>query len=189
MQIDLSDRKRTAEAIEEIRGRLDGGRLDALVNNAGVSPKGEEGGAAQFSDHAGNALDGRARQFPGASVTGAGLFAELANARGLIVDITSVVGSKVHPFAGSTYATSKATLSSLTREMAADFAPHGIRVNAIAPGGIITDILSPGAEERFVPLIPMRRFGRPEEVAAVVAFLCSEAASYVAGEEINVGGG
>ena len=98
-------------------------------------------------------------------------------------------GAKVHPFAGTAYATSKAALSSLTREMAADFAPYGIRVNAIAPGEIVTDILSPGTEERFVPLIPMGRLGRPEEVATVVSFLCSPAASYVTGEEININGG
>jgi NAD(P)-dependent dehydrogenase (short-subunit alcohol dehydrogenase family) len=105
------------------------------------------------------------------------------------VNITSVVGSRVHPFAGTAYATSKAALSSLTREMAADFGPLGVRVNAIAPGEIVTEILSPGTEERFLPLIPMKRLGRPEEVANVVHFLCSEASSYMTGEEININGG
>ncbi|WP_163047322.1 SDR family NAD(P)-dependent oxidoreductase, partial [Acinetobacter nosocomialis] len=62
-----------------------------------------------------------------------GLLAELKEAKGSIVNVTSIAGSRVHPFAGAAYATSKAALAGLTREMAADFAPHGIRVNAIAP--------------------------------------------------------
>ena len=95
----------------------------------------------------------------------------------------------MHPFAGTAYATSKAALASLTREMAHDFAPHGIRVNAIAPGEIRTDILSPDTEARLTPIIPMRRIGTPDEVANVVFFLCSDAASYVTGEEIQINGG
>jgi NAD(P)-dependent dehydrogenase (short-subunit alcohol dehydrogenase family) len=106
-----------------------------------------------------------------------------------VVNVTSLVGARVHPFAGTAYATSKAALSSLTREMAHDFVPHGIRVNAIAPGEIRTDILSPDTEARFAPIIPMRRIGTPEEVANVVFFLCSDAASYLTGEEIQINGG
>ena len=70
-----------------------------------------------------------------------------------------------------------------------DLAPHGIRVNAIAPGEIKTEILSPETEVRLAPGIPMRRIGTPDEVAKVVFFLCSEAASYVTGEEIQINGG
>jgi len=190
VQIDLSDRRRTAEAIEEIRSRLEGEKLDALINNAGVSPKGDDGERLNSLTTPEMLWMGVFHvNFLAPLLLARGLFKELSNAQGAIVNITSVVGSKVHPFAGSAYATSKAALSSLTREMAADFAPHGIRVNAIAPGEIVTDILSPGTEERFVPLIPMRRLGKPEEVATVVAFLCSDAASYVTGEEININGG
>jgi NAD(P)-dependent dehydrogenase (short-subunit alcohol dehydrogenase family) len=106
-----------------------------------------------------------------------------------VVNVTSIVGSRVHPFAGTAYATSKAALACLTREMAHDFAPHGIRVNAIAPGEIKTEMVSPETEARFSPLIPMRRIGAPEEVAKVIFFLCSDAASYVTGEEIQINGG
>lgn len=190
VQIDLADRTRMTSAIAEIRDRLDGEMLDALVNNAGVSPKGDQGERLNSLTTPDMLWMGVFHvNFLAPLLLARGLFEDLSRARGAIVNITSVVGSRVHPFAGSAYATSKAALSSLTREMAADFAPHGIRVNAIAPGEIVTDILSPGTEERFLPEIPMRRLGQPEEVAAVVAFLCSQAASYVTGEEININGG
>jgi NAD(P)-dependent dehydrogenase (short-subunit alcohol dehydrogenase family) len=94
----------------------------------------------------------------------------------------------VHPFAGSACATSKAALAALTREMAADFAPHGVRVNAIAPGEIDTATLSPGTE-KIVAEIPMRRLGLPEEVAKAIYFLCTEQSSYINGAELAIGGG
>ena len=118
-----------------------------------------------------------------------GLFKELKRSNGAIVNVTSIAGVRVHPFAGTAYATSKAALASLTREMAADFGPHGIRVNAIAPGEIKTSILSPSTEEQLVPEIPMRRLGTPEEVAKTIYFLCSEQSSYVNGAEIHINGG
>jgi NAD(P)-dependent dehydrogenase (short-subunit alcohol dehydrogenase family) len=94
----------------------------------------------------------------------------------------------VHPFAGSAYSTSKAALVALTRELAADFAAYGIRVNAVCPGEINTAILSPGTEQ-LVERIPMRRLGSPDEVAAVIHYLCSPQSSYVNGAEIPVNGG
>ena len=98
-------------------------------------------------------------------------------------------GGRVHPFAGAAYSTSKAALAALTREMAADFAPRGVRVNAISPGEIDTSILSPGTEKIVQEQIPMRRLGRPEEVAQAIYFLCTEASSYVNGAEIHINGG
>ncbi|KAF0133421.1 MAG: short-chain dehydrogenase/reductase SDR, partial [Xanthobacteraceae bacterium] len=74
------------------------------------------------------------------------------------------------------------------REMAADFAPHGIRVNAIAPGEIDTSILSPGTE-KIVEQIPMRRLGTPDEVAKIIYVLCTETSSYLNGAEIHINGG
>ena len=82
----------------------------------------------------------------------------------------------------------KAALASLTREMAADFGPDGIRVNAIAPGEIDTAILSPGTE-KIVETIPLRRLGLTSEVADIIYFLCSDQASYVSGGEIHINGG
>ena len=79
-------------------------------------------------------------------------------------------------------------MPALTREMAADFGPHGIRVNAIAPGEIDTAILSPGTD-RIVEHIPLRRLGTTSEVADTIFFLCSDASSYVTGSDIPINGG
>ena len=91
-----------------------------------------------------------------------------------MVNVTSIAGSRVHPFAGAAYSTSKAALAALTREMAADFGPLGIRVNAIAPGEIDTAILSPGTEEIVAHQIPLHRLGTPDEVAKIIYVLCTE---------------
>lgn len=117
-----------------------------------------------------------------------GLMEELSAAKGAVVNVTSIAGSRVHPFAGAAYATSKAALKALTREMAHDFGPMGVRVNAIAPGEIETSILSPGTE-KIVETLPLRRLGQPREVADVIWFLCSDASSYVTGTEIEVNAG
>ena len=82
-----------------------------------------------------------------------GLIDELEAAKGAVVNVTSIAGSRVHPFAGAAYSTSKAALLRLTREMAADFGPIGVRVNSISPGEIETSILSPGTE-KIIPHIP-----------------------------------
>ena len=94
-----------------------------------------------------------------------GLIEELKAAKGSVVNVTSIAGSRVHPFAGAAYATSKAALASLTREMASDFGRLGVRVNSIAPGEIDTSILSPGTEKIVEQQIPMHRLGTPDEVA------------------------
>ena len=191
IRVDLADPDDVGVAIAEIRRRLEagGGRLDALVNNAAISPK-LDGGARMNSIETPMHLwrDVFQVNFFAPIMLGRGLFRELAAARGAIVNVTSIAGGRVHPFAGTAYATSKAALAALTREMAADFGPHGIRVNAIAPGEIDTSILSPGTE-KIVEAIPMRRLGVPAEVADIIHFLCSGQASYVTGSEIHINGG
>ena len=117
-----------------------------------------------------------------------GLKDELSAAKGAVVNVTSIAGSRVHPFAGAAYATSKAALKALTREMAHDFGPLGVRVNAIAPGEVETAILSPGTD-KIVEGLPLRRLGQPSEVADVIWFLCSDQSSYVTGTEIEVNAG
>ena len=118
-----------------------------------------------------------------------GLHAEIAKAKGSIVNVTSIVGSRVHPFAGVAYACSKAALATLTRELAHELGPLGVRVNAIAPGEIDTSILSPGTSGIVDNQIPLRRLGTPREVAETILFLCSERAAYINGAEIHINGG
>ena len=102
--------------------------------------------------------------------------------------VSFVAALVVAAFAGAAYATSKAALSSLTREMASDFGRVGVRVNAIAPGEIDTAILSPGTE-KIVEQIPLHRLGTPEEVAKIIYVLCTDTSSYVNGAEIHINGG
>jgi NAD(P)-dependent dehydrogenase (short-subunit alcohol dehydrogenase family) len=190
LQIDLADRRSLPMAADALRERLDGGPLHALVNNAGISPKGPDGARlTSLNTSVETWMEVFHVNFLAPILLARGLFGELCRARGAVVNVTSIVGSRVHPFAGTAYATSKAALACLTREMAHDFAPHGVRVNAIAPGEIKTDILSPETEAQLAPTIPLRRIGTPDEVASVVFFLCSEAASYVTGDELHINGG
>ena len=177
IQLDLSDPESTIEAVAEIKGRLTDGCLHALVNNAGISPKGPKG--ERLSTITTELTDwGRVFHvnFFAPVVLARGLIDELAAAKGAVVNVTSIAGSRVHPFAGAAYATSKAALSALTREMAHDFGPLGVRVNAIAPGEIETAILSPGTE-KLIEEIPMRRLGKPEEVARTIYYLCTAESS------------
>lgn len=190
LQIDLGSPQNVAEGIAELGERLNGQPLHALVNNAAISPKDGEGNRLSAIDTPNDVLS-RVMQVNTYAplMLAQGFLEQLRLGNGSIVNVTSIVGSRVHPFAGTAYAMSKAALASLTREMAADFAPLGIRVNAIAPGEIKTAILSPGTEEQLAPTIPMRRLGTPEEVAKTIYFLCTEQSSYVNGAEIHINGG
>jgi len=189
IQLDLADPQSTMDAVAQIRERLTEGRLEALVNNAGISPKGPQGERL-------NTLTTDLRDwgkvfhvnFFAPVVLARGLRAELAAAQGAIVNVTSIAGARVHPFAGAAYGTSKAALAALTREMAHDFGPLGVRVNAIAPGEIETAILSPGTE-KMAEQLPLRRLGKPEEVARTIYYLCTAESSYVTGVEIEINGG
>lgn len=189
IHLDLGNVEEVQRRLPEIREKL-GGRLDALVNNAGMSPKGPDGerlGVLE-SDYS-TWLNVFNVNIFSTALLARGLFEELKTARGSVINVTSIAGSRVHPFAGVAYACSKAALSALTREMAHDFGPYGVRVNAIAPGEIDTSILSAGTELIVERSIPMKRMGKPEEVASLVHFLCTHGASYINGAEIHVNGG
>lgn len=189
IQLDLSDIDALKAGILEIREKLDGVPLTALVNNAGISPKGpDEERFSTLNSSYEDWLHVYNVNLFAPLMLAQGLFEELVAAKGAIVNVTSIAGSRVHPFAGSAYGTSKAALAAMTREMAADFGPHGVRVNAIAPGEIDTAILSPGTED-MVAKLPLRRLGRPEEVASTIYFLCDAPSSYVTGAEIHINGG
>lgn len=191
VQVDLADPNDTKRAIAEVKRRLEpeDGCLHALVNNAAVSPKGPGGtrlGAIDTPYE--NWIHVFHVNFFASIMLARGLVDELTRAKGSVVNVSSIAGSRVHPFAGAAYATSKAALAALTREMAADFGPLGVRVNAISPGEIDTSILSPGTE-KIVEQIPLRRLGTPDEVARAIYFLCTEASSYVNGAELHINGG
>lgn len=186
---DLADTASLTRVIERLHAILGEAPLHALINNAGYSPKAEGGKRL-------GCLDGDMEVWEKtfainfmAPVFFSRACAPLLEAvGGSIVNITSIAGHRVHPFAGSAYSTSKAALTGLTRELAADLAEKGIRVNAVCPGEINTAILSPGTES-IVERIPLRRLGSPDEVSAVIYYLCSPEASYITGAEIPVNGG
>ena len=188
IQVDLANPQSTIAATEEIKNKLDG-KLHALINNAGASPKSTNGTRM-------NTLETDLElwhtvfqsNFFAPILLAKALKDELAAAKGAVVNVTSIAGSRVHPFAGSAYATSKAALATLTREMAHDFGPLGVRVNAIAPGEVDTDILSEGTDQ-IIAGLPLRRIGQPSEVANAIYFLCSDNSSYVTGAEISINGG
>ena len=127
IQVDLADERSTVDAIAEIKRRLDNSELHALVNNAAISPK--AGGGKRLGS-----LDTATEvwyqvfqvNFFAPIMLARGLVDELKKAQGSVVNVTSIAGSHVHPFAGAAYATSKAALASLTREMASDFGRLGI---------------------------------------------------------------
>ncbi|MCX7349111.1 MAG: SDR family NAD(P)-dependent oxidoreductase [Alphaproteobacteria bacterium] len=189
--VDLASSADTHQAIAQMKEKLkaQGSKLHALVNNAAISPK-KPGGARlntlETSEHDWKTVF--QINFFAPVMLARGLMDELVAAKGAVVNVTSIAGSRVHPFAGAAYSTSKAALASLTREMAGDFGPFGVRVNAISPGEIETSILSPGTE-KLVAQIPQRRLGQPEEVAKAIYFLCTDQSSYVTGAELHINGG
>jgi len=186
---DLADPRSVARFVEEARGALDGGPLHALVNNAGMSPK------TPFKERLG-CLNGDLEawrevfeiNFFAALRLSRGFASALHQGKGAIVNVTSIAGHYVHPFAGSAYSISKAALSALTRQMAHEFAELGVRVNAVAPGEIETAMIQPEYEV-LVPRIALNRMGSPEDVASTVYYLCSDDAGYVTGTEVWVTGG
>ncbi|HYI84150.1 MAG TPA: SDR family oxidoreductase [Acetobacteraceae bacterium] len=190
LQADLADLDGLDALAAEVRRRLPGGGLHALVNNAGISPKAADG--ARLGVRASDAAlwtQVLNVNLVSTSLLARALFPELRRVRGSVVNVTSIAGSRVHPFAGTAYAASKAALAALTREMAHEFGPHGVRVNAIAPGEIDTAILSSGTEAIIQRHVPMRRLGEAREVAETIHFLCTERSSYINGAEIHINGG
>ncbi|MGB7619115.1 MAG: SDR family oxidoreductase, partial [Pseudolabrys sp.] len=163
--------------------------LHALVNNAAISPKANDGKRLNTLNTSNDDWHHVFQvNFFAPIMLARGLMEELKAAKGSVVTVTSIAGSRVHPFAGAAYSTSKAALAALTREMAGDFGRLGIRVNAIAPGEIDTVMLSPGTE-KIVEQIPMHRLGTPDEVAKIIYVLCTDTSSYVNGAEIHINGG
>ncbi|MCG8508879.1 MAG: SDR family oxidoreductase [Rhodospirillales bacterium] len=186
---DLGNAESIANFVSAVNECLDGGPLHALINNAGMSPK------TPYKERLG-CLNGDIDawrevfelNFFAALKLARGFASALHRGRGSIVNVTSIAGHYIHPFAGSAYSISKAALSALTREMAHEFAELGVRVNAVAPGELETDMIQP-EYEALVPRIALNRMGAPEDVAGTIFYLCSEDAGYVTGSEIWITGG
>jgi NAD(P)-dependent dehydrogenase (short-subunit alcohol dehydrogenase family) len=112
---------------------------------------------------------------------------------GRIVNVSSTAGKSVSTVGGAHYTTAKAALLGMTRALAKELAPHGVTVNAICPGLFATEMtlqtVDAATLARFAADFPIARLGRPEEVAALVAFLCGEEAAYITGAALDINGG
>jgi len=163
------------------------GRIDALVNNAGVADFGpiEETDFARWREVVATNLDGVFLCVQAA-------MAALKKTRGCIVNVGSISGLRASTLRVA-YGTSKAAVNHLTQQQAAELGEHGIRVNCVAPGPVRTKLAmavhSPEIIAAYHDAIPLNRYGSEDEIAQVIAFLCSEKASYVTGQVIASDGG
>lgn len=172
--------------VDAVVGRY--GRLDGLVNNAGVIRRGQLAEPVDEDLDATYAVNVRA-----VARLGAAALPHLAATGGAIVNIASMA-ARVPQLGGGLYSASKAAVVALTQQSAVEWAPHGVRVNAVGPGMIRTAMAEavyadPDLHERRRRMVPLGRIGTPEDIGRVVAFLLSADAGYVTGQHIVVDGG
>ncbi|MGE5199701.1 MAG: SDR family NAD(P)-dependent oxidoreductase, partial [Rhodospirillaceae bacterium] len=183
---DVRDPLQVAQAVETVEARF--GRLDTLVNNAGIAVFKPllDTAFAEWRDVMATNLDGAFL------CTQAAAPLMLKGGGGAVVNIASISGLRASTLRVA-YGTSKAALIHLTKQQAAELGDVGIRVNAIAPGPVDTAMAklvhSAAIRRDYHDSIPLGRYGTPEEIAAAVGFLCSPAAGYVNGQLLAVDGG
>lgn len=182
---DGADAEQVQRVVENVVVRF--GRIDILVNNAGIL---QAGHITDFS-----ASDWE--QMLAVNLNSAFYFSRAAappmiqQKFGRIINISSITAQTGGVSGSVQYAASKGALLSFTKTLARDLAPHNITVNAIAPGQIETDMgtLRGDARQRVLDMIPLKRLGKPEDIAYAALFLASDAASYITGATLDVNGG
>lgn len=182
LQFDVTDSARTKENINSIIERH--GQIHVLVNNAGINADGLflMLGEEEWDSVVNTTLKGFY------NMTKPVLRNMIRHKCGAIVSVSSVAG--LMPNRGQTnYSAAKAGLIGASRSLAAEVARFGIRVNVVAPGLIETDMMENAPVAEIKKVIPMARVGKPEEVARVIRFLCSDDSSYITGQTISINGG
>ena len=184
-QLDVRDFEGTKKFVEEVKKEF--GRIDILVNNAGITRDKSlmMMNKVDWCEVIDTDLTGVF------NTTRACIITFLKQKSGNVVNIASVSG--IRPLPGQVnYAAAKAGVIGFTKSLAKEVAPHNIRVNAVAPGFVDTDMtaaLSETQREKAMNMIPLGRFGTSDEVAQAVAFLVSEASRYITGQVIQIDGG
>jgi 3-oxoacyl-[acyl-carrier protein] reductase len=182
VRFDVRDEQAARRAVEELNAQKGG--IDALVNNAGIA--GDELFVMMTKEKWDDVLDTGLDGFY--NLTRPVLERMVVQKSGSVVSMASV--SALLPNRGqANYAAAKAGMIAASRVAAAEVARLGVRVNVVAPGLIQTEMIPALSRQQIKAMIPMARIGRPEEVAGVVRFLCSDEASYITGQTIGVNGG